>query len=369
MAQERPERFWSPEHNPELTCGTYEFVAPQDYIIRPAQDPIYFIVIETTASSVGMLALPQVVLNSIKSLLDLFPFPQRSRVGVVSFGADLVFYRPSKKGEVVEIVVSDITDPFVPDHPNALSFQVLDDRELLEYFLDSVASAMSTRQASACLSMATVCSAMNSLLGPTGGRALIFSTMLGTLGLNPLSSRDDPKLYNTDREKEMFVPQVERYSTIGRDAAELGVCFDIFSLGNCFQDVATLSALSSLTGGDMHYIYRFNPAEDNERLHFTIANILSRPQAFTPLMRARASNQLTITDYIGHFTRKGPQEIIAGAIDADKTICIMLNHDEKMVEAISAHVQCAVLYASLNGRWLLRVFNGIVTPYNNISEA
>lgn len=368
LTQDRPERFWSPGLNPELSCGTYEFVAPQDYMIRPAHSPIFFIVIETSAFSVGTLALPQLVLNSVKSLLDLFPEQQKSRVGVVSFGTELVFYKPNKKGEVVEVVVNDIMEPFVPDHPIALSFQLTDDRELIEYFFDAAADAMSVRQGPACLSLASVCSALNSLLSPTGGRALVFSSTLGTIGLNPLSPRDDAKLYSTEREKELFIPQAERYSTIGREAAENGVCFDIFSLGNFYQDVATISVLSSLTGGDMHYIPRFNPVEDNERLHFTIANILSRPQAFSPLMRARASNQLTIAEYIGHYTRKGPQEMVAGAIDADKTICILLSHDEKMVQGIPAHLQCAVLYVSLEGRWILRVFNGVVNPFNDLSE-
>jgi len=367
MTQDRPEKFWTPNLNPELTYGTYEFVAPKDYINRPASDPIFFIVLEATAFSIGSLALPQVVLNSVKSLLDLFPFPQRSRVGVVSYGTELVFYKPNKKGEVVEVVVADVLDPFVPDHPSALSFQVTDDRDLLEYFFDSVIAVLSSRQAPACVSMASVCSALNSLLAPTGGRALIFSSLLGTVGLNPLKARDDPKLYSTEREKELFTPQFEKYSAIGREAAEAGVCFDIFCLGSSYQDTASLSTLSSLTGGDLHYFPRFNPSDDNEKLHFTIANILARPQAFSPLMRARVSNQLSISEYIGHYTRKGPLEMVAGAIDADKSIAILLTHDEKMTQGNPAYIQCAVLYVSLEGRWLLRVFNGVVTPYIDLN--
>jgi protein transport protein SEC24 len=369
LTQERPERFWNQELCPELNYGTYEFVAPKEYVARPAQDPIFFIVIETTASSVGTLALPQVILNSVKSLLDVFPFPQRSRVGVVSFGAELVFYKPSKRGDVIEVVVNDILDPFVPDHPSALSLQVTDDREIIEGFFDSLIVAMSTRQSSSALSMASVCTALTSLLAPTGGRALIFSTLLGTTGLHPLRPRDDPKLYSTDREKELLMPQAERYSGIGREAAEKGICFDFFLLGSSYQDVASVFALASESGGDVQYYYRFSPVEDNERIHFAIANILVRPQAFAPLMRARCSNQLSVAEYIGHYTRKGPMEMIAGAIDADKSICVMLSHDEKMTQGTPAYIQCAVLYASLDGRWLLRVFNGIMTPYLDISES
>jgi protein transport protein SEC24 len=366
LTQSRPEKFWNPEASPELNYGTYEFVAPQDYFRRPAYPPIFFVVIETTTASVEALKLPEVVLSSIKALLDVFPM--KSRVGVVSFGAELVFYKPSKRGDVIEVVVNDVNDPFVPDHPEALSLQITDDRELTESFLDSVAVAMLARRSPASLSMASVCTAINSLLAPTGGRALIFSVLLGSLGIDPLRPRDDPKLYSTDREKELLVPQTERYRTIGQAAAENGVCFDIFSLGSSYQDTASLSALASLSGGDLLYYYRFSPTDDTERMHFAIANILARPQAFAPLMRARCSNQLSIDEYIGHYTRKGPMEMIAGAIDAEKSICVMLSHDGRMTHMVPAFIQCAVLYASLEGRWILRVFNGVVTPSSDISE-
>lgn len=62
-----------------------------------------------------------------------------------------------------------------------------------------------------------------------GGRAVIFSTLLGTLGAKPLTMRDDAKLYNTDKERSLYTMQDESYFDLAREAADAGMAIDIFA--------------------------------------------------------------------------------------------------------------------------------------------
>ena len=50
-----------------------------------------------------------------------------------------------------------------------------------------------------------------------GGRILVFSSNIASIGMGALVSRDDPKLYNTDKEKNMVTPSNDHYIKIANE--------------------------------------------------------------------------------------------------------------------------------------------------------
>lgn len=66
--------------------------------------------------------------------------------------------------------------------------------------------------------------------------------MLPTVGPGALKSRDDPKLHNTEKERQLLAPQDTLYNVIGKECVELGVCVDfwLFPPPNMYIDVSTL---------------------------------------------------------------------------------------------------------------------------------
>jgi len=50
-----------------------------------------------------------------------------------------------------------------------------------------------------------------------GGRILVFSSSINSIGAGALTMRDDPKLYNTDKEKTIMVPATEHFTKLGQE--------------------------------------------------------------------------------------------------------------------------------------------------------
>lgn len=73
-----------------------------------------------------------------------------------------------------------------------------------------------------------------------GGKLLICQTTLPTYGPNGLKTREDPKLYGTEKEKTLLVPQDASYRTLAEQCVDEGLCVDLFLFPNAYIDIATL---------------------------------------------------------------------------------------------------------------------------------
>ena len=81
-----------------------------------------------------------------------------------------------------------------------------------------------------------------------GGRVLVFQASLPTEGLGKLYSRENLKLYGTEEEKSMYMPEASQtfYSDLGREAVKLYIGFDLFICSASFVDISTCSKRSVL---------------------------------------------------------------------------------------------------------------------------
>lgn len=366
LVQEAPDEYFADRNNkPELYVGTYEFMAPDDYSHPPASSPLFFICIEVSQNAIN-LGLPQQVLTSIKGILDYIPLPERSNIGIMTFDTTMQFYKIGLTGEPTEILVTDVDDPFVPEHVSGLSFNVAEQREQLDNLIDRLLIWNYPQPSKVVLSAGTIADAMkNSLLKNRGGRVLIFTSQLGTWGKYKLANRIDPKAMNTEKEKTMYTP-IETYINLAQECAAEGICLDIYACSSQYSDIPTLSVMCSQTGGDLHYYPNFNVSFDGERMYYQMFRTMTRTQGFQAVMRARCSNGITVDQYIGKFKRRGPVEMEIACIDSDKSIAIILKHDSKLPEDTDLHVQCAMIYTNQFGQRLIRIFNGLMKSTRSI---
>ena len=73
-----------------------------------------------------------------------------------------------------------------------------------------------------------------------GGQVNIFQTSLPTVGPGTLKHREDTKLYGTDREKTLFVPQDTFYRATAEECVESGIGVNLFLFPTQYIDVASL---------------------------------------------------------------------------------------------------------------------------------
>ena len=84
---------------PELHCGTVEFVAPAEYMVRPPQPPVFLFVVEVsyTAVASGMLRCVAATLQHTLARLpggertQVPPRPWRARVPSLTLRSVLAF--------------------------------------------------------------------------------------------------------------------------------------------------------------------------------------------------------------------------------------------------------------------------------------
>ena len=93
--------------------------------------------------------------------------------------------------------------------------------------------------------------------------------------------RDDPKQYNTDKEKNILTPAVDHYMKLATDCVQQRVTIDLFYAMHQYKpvDLTSIAVLPSITGGDIHFMAPFDINKHGEKLHYEIFRVLTRVSA------------------------------------------------------------------------------------------
>jgi len=80
------------------------------------------------------------VIQSIKMTLDYMQNPENTTICLMTFDVNIHFYQqPSQLGgEPTVLWVGDIVDPFVPLPKEKLLLRLIEDREMIDAFLDKL---------------------------------------------------------------------------------------------------------------------------------------------------------------------------------------------------------------------------------------
>ena len=350
----------------ELISGTCDFVAPEDYITKPAPLNVFFLCLDVSAGAVAA-GLPQSVLTSMKACAAHIPCPARSRIVVLTYAETYSLYRPVLP--LYEVINLDSESPFLSDPITSLMFALDSQLDLFTSFCDALIDRINStdKPGKELLSPGALITAIKDSMGENGGKILLFASGLGTLGSLKLTQRDDPKLYNTDRESELFIPQHDSIYTLARDCSNAGISIDFYACGiQPYLDVSSVYPLVSMTGGDIHFLPRYT-LQQAEKLHFLLVRTLTRTQVFQTILRVRVTTGLGVDSYIGHYNRKSATDMEIPILDSDKTLTILFKHEENLRESTTYYIQAAMLYTNLQGQRLIRVYNHAVTASPQLS--
>ncbi|KAJ1930728.1 COPII coat Sec23p-Sfb3p heterodimer component [Tieghemiomyces parasiticus] len=345
------------ESRPELRCGSVEFAATREFInLEPAPlSYVFAIDVSWNAIQSGMLrecarALRNILYETEGGL------HAGTRVGLVTYDKTVHFYNLAAGLEQPQMLVCpDVDHVFVPLHHGFL-VDPQESREVIEALLDGLPTMFEANR-TAESALGAVVQACQNALAKRGGKLMIFQASLPNYGPGALKSRDDPKLYNGDKERTLFASQDKFYPNLAEACVESGLSVNLYLFPNSYIDAATLSSLSSLTGGDTYFYPNFLADRDGHRFGEDLKLDLTREHGFNGVLRVRCSDGLRIDEHYGNFFMRNNTDVELAGIDSDKAIGVTFRHDGQLDEKNDLYFQMALLYTTAAGQRRIRVHN------------
>ncbi|KAK1288191.1 Protein transport protein Sec24-like CEF [Acorus calamus] len=345
------------DERPELCRGTVEFVATKEYMVRDPMPAVFYFLIDVSMNAVQTGATAAACSAVSQAIADL-PEGPRTMVGVATFDSTIHFYNLKRaQQQPLMLIVPDINDVYTPLHTD-LIVQLAECRQHLEQLLDNIPSVFQCNKVAESAFGAAI-KASFLAIKPTGGKLFVFQSVLPSVGIGALSAREAEGRTNISAsEKEankLLQPADKTLTTMAVEFAEHQVCVDIFITTQTYVDIASMSVVPRITGGQVYYYHPFSALSDSAKLYNDLRWNVSRPQGFEAVMRVRCSQGLQVQEYLGNFCKRIPTDIDLPAIDCDKTIMVTFKHDDKFQEGSECAFQCALLYTTVSGQRRIRV--------------
>jgi len=337
---------------PELTHGSVDFVATQEYIMRPPNPPAYIFLIDVSYAAVAS-QVTSMTTAAIRDALDRIVSPDNTRIGIATYDKAVHFYNLKRPSGPQMLVVPDVDDVFLP-LPEELLLPLGPHREAIYNLLALIPNMFQATQ----VSMTSAAAAINAgflALKATGGRVVCFQSMLSTVGPGKLKQRDDTRLYGTDKEKTLLAPQEQFYKDLAKDCAASQVSVHLFLFAQSYIDVATMGVLTSSTCGDLMFYPGFVAQRDGDKFCEELIRMVTRQSGYEAVMRVRCSAGLCVKEYLGPYLQRTADDMDLANIDADKSFAVVLKHDDKLPEQTEACIQAALLYTNQYGERRIRV--------------
>ncbi|XP_064620101.1 protein transport protein Sec24C-like isoform X2 [Lineus longissimus] len=374
---------------PELCLGSYEFVATKEYCRnnQTPKPPAFVFMIDVSYNAVKS-GLVHLICERLKDDV-LINLPKESgmeeseiRVGFATYSNVIHFY--NVKGCLAQpqmLVVSDVQDVFVPLVDGFL-VKLSESEAVIDSLLEQIPAMFQETRETETILGPVIQAGLDALKSADcTGKLFLFHTSL-PLAEAPgkLKNRDDRKLLGTEKEKSLLSPvdmvgklgqdsvttalvgtilspSTNFYTKLGQDCVAAGCAVDMYLFPNSYIDVATISEVCKLTGGQISKYTYFQADLDGDRFIEDLKNNVQRPIAFDAIMRVRTSTGIRPTDFLGNFYMSNTTDVELATMDCDKAISVEIKHDDKLSETDGAYTQVAVLYTSTTGQRRLRVHN------------
>ncbi|CAH8307444.1 unnamed protein product [Eruca vesicaria subsp. sativa] len=347
------------DERPELCRGTVDFVATKEYMVRDPMPAVYFFLIDVSMNAIQTGATAAAC-SAIQQVLSDLPEGPRTFVGIATFDSTIHFYNLKRAlQQPLMLIVPDVQDVYTPLETDVI-VQLSECRQHLEILLESIPTMFQESKSPESAFGAAVKAAFLAMKS-TGGKLMVFQSVLPSIGIGALSSREaDGRANSSADEKEankLLQPADKTLRTMAIEFAEYQVCVDLFITSQAYVDMASISEIPRTTGGQVYCYYPFSALSDPPKLYNDLRWNITRPQGFEAVMRVRCSQGIQVQEYSGNFCKRIPTDIDLPAIDCDKAVMVTLKHDDKLQDGAECGFQCALLYTSIYGERRIRVIN------------
>jgi protein transport protein SEC24 len=356
---------------PELNHAVVEFVAPQEYMVRPPQPLVYLFLFDVSYASVscGLLATSA---RCILDSLDRIPnADRRTRVGFLAVDSSLHYFAVPKdtdeNGETQMLVVSDLDEPFLPI-PQELLVPLSESRLSVEKFLMALPDMFQHNQNNGSC-MGSALRAGHKLISPLGGKIVVVSASLPNVGYGKLEMREDKKLLGTSKESALLQTGNSFYKSFAVECSKNQVSIDMFLFSSQYQDVASLSNLPRYTGGQTYFYPGWNAGRQEDAVKFAteFSDYLSAEIGLEAVLRVRATTGLRMSTFYGNFFNRSSDLCAFPAFPRDQSYVVEVAIDESLTKNFVC-MQTAVLHTTSNGERRIRVMTLSLPTTTNLAD-
>lgn len=367
-AQQKSMDRWA---RPELNHAVVEFIAPQEYMVRPPQPLVYLFVFDVSYAAVsnGLLATSA---RCILESLDRIPnTDRRTRLGFMAVDSGLHYFSiPRDESGIREpcmLVVNDLDDPFLPT-PEDLLVNLSEGRQNIEMFLEKLQSMFQTTQ-SAGHSLGSALRAAHKLIAPVGGKITVLSASLPNMGVAKLEPREDKKVLGTSKENSLLQTANSFYKAFAVECSKNQVSIDMFLFSSQYQDVASLSNLPRYTGGQTYFYPAWNAARSEDAIKFAkeFSDYLSAEVGLEAVLRVRATSGLRMSSFYGNFFNRSSDLCAFPSFPRDQSYVVEVAIDESLTKQFVC-LQTAVLHTTCNGERRIRVLTLALPTTQNLAD-
>ncbi|KAI0000191.1 CPII coat sec24 protein [Russula compacta] len=352
MSNEVPQLFdWDQTRNQpgdrwaraELSHAVVEFPA------------VYIFLVDVSHSAVqsGMVATAT---RTILENLDRLPNEdKRTKVAIIAYDTSVYFFSMSaESADCTMLVMSDVDDVFLPK-PNDLLVNLSECRAAVDH---AIGSALGPALQSGF-----------KLISPIGGKLVVLSSSLPSIGTGALKNREDPKVLGTPKESGLLQTASPFYKSFAIECSRSQVSVDMFLFSAAYQDVATLACLPHYTSGQTYFYPAFNAARSEDAVKFAheFGEVLAMPIMLEAVMRVRATRGIRMSSFHGNFFVRSTDLLAMPAVPQDTSYAIELQIEEPLSSPFVV-LQTAVLHTTCYGERRIRVITTAYPTTSNLSE-
>jgi protein transport protein SEC24 len=355
----------------ELNHAVVEFVAPQEYMVRPPQPLVYFFLFDVSYASVsnGLLATSaRTILDSLNRIPNA---DRRTRIGFLAVDSSLHYFCIPKdedeNGETSQLVVSDLDEPFLPV-PQDLLVPLNESRASIEKFLQKLPEMFQNNQSNGSC-MGAALRAGHKLISALGGKIVVLTSTLPNTGVGKLEMREDKKLLGTSKEGSLLQTANSFYKSFAVECSKNQVSVDMFLFSSQYQDVASLSNLPRYTGGQTWFYPGWHASRPEDALKFAseFSDFLSSEIGLEAVLRVRGTTGLRMNSFYGNFFNRSSDLCAFPAFPRDQCYVVEVAIDESLTKNVIC-LQAAVLHTTCNGERRIRVMTVALPTTTNLSD-
>lgn len=344
------------QNRPELMYGTVDFAASKEYSVRKPAPPYLLFAVDASRQAIqngafasALATIRTVVEAHLSGLHRLY-----AKMAIITFDKAINVY-DLRASEPQILVMSDVHEPFVPLHDGLFFDPAAASEQLLALLERLPTMFLETRVVDSCAGAAAAFAleAMRS----HGGRVLLFSSTLPTVGAGLLKGRDSTATVTADKVNPLLLPQGDFYAKLGRQASSFGVSFVLVATPTAHLDLASLGPLATTTSGHIVYYPNFSSDRSGEALGQEVCHLLWKPFVYDAVLRVRAGSALQAGEYLGNYSTLNQTDYQFAALDCDQTFAVTILYDAKLSENEMVSFQCAVLHTTSEGQRRIRIHN------------